>query len=156
LWLYDRSYQREAAALDRLPEGARLVSFVGRPCAVRWYATRLEHLPGLALERKRAFSNDQWDRAEAQPLSVTYAAADGFARDPSQIVVPDGCVKPGYRQVGEALRGFPRQAFDYVWLIQPPPVEAGDLRGLQPVWRNGASALYRVIDRRPAPEATGR
>jgi hypothetical protein len=156
LWLYDRSYQREAAALDRLPEGARLVSFVGRPCAVRWYATRLEHLPGLALERKRAFSNDQWDRAEAQPLSVTYAAADGFARDPSQIVVPDGCVKPGYRQVGEALRGFPRQAFDYVWLIQPPPVQAGDLRGLQPVWRNGASALYRVIGRRPAPEATGR
>jgi hypothetical protein len=95
LWLYDRSYRVELAALDRLPDGARLVSFVGRSCAIRWWTSRLEHLPGLALERKRAFSNDQWDRADAQPLSVVYGPAGAFARDPSQIVVPEGCVKPG-------------------------------------------------------------
>jgi len=144
LWLYDRSYRAELAALDHLPEGARLVSFVGRPCGVRWWVTRLEHLPGLALERKRTFSNDQWDRADAQPLTVTYAAAGAFARDPSQIVVPEGCAKPGYRTIDQALRTFPRQAFDYVWLIRPPPYHAADARGLQPVWRSGDSVLYRV------------
>jgi hypothetical protein len=148
LWLYDRSYRAELAALDRLPDGARLVSFVGRSCAIRWWTSRLEHLPGLALERKRALSNDQWDRADAQPLAVTYAPAGAFARDPSQIVVPDGCAKPGYRTIGQSLRGFPRQAFDYLWLIQPPPYRAADAWGLQPVWRSGGSVLYRVVDRR--------
>ena len=39
--------------------------------------------------------------------------------------------------------------FDYVWLISPPPADPALLRGLQPVWRSGASVLYRVAD--PAP-----
>jgi len=148
LLIYDRSYRAELAALDHLPEGARLVSFVGRTCGVRWWVTRLEHLPGLALERKRAFSNDQWDNAGGQPLTVAYSAAGGFARDPSQIVMPVGCEKPGYRPIDRALREFPRQAFDYVWLIRPPAYAASDAQGLQPVWRSGTSVLYRVVDRR--------
>ncbi|MGZ3259225.1 MAG: hypothetical protein ACXWIO_09925, partial [Croceibacterium sp.] len=126
LWIYDRSYDRELAALSHLPRGARLVSFVGRPCGLRWRVTRLEHLPGLALARNRAFSNDQWDMAGGQPSAVIYAPAGSFGRDRSEIVRPNGCVKPNYRTIRQALRGFPRQAFDYVWLIQPPPYTQSD------------------------------
>jgi hypothetical protein len=151
LLIYDRSYQREAAAIDHIPRGARLVSFVGRACAIRWWASRLEHFPALALERKLAFSNDQWDMAGGPPLSVAYAAADGYARVPSETVVPNDCHHHELRTIGQSLRGFPRAAFDYVWLIQPPPFDAKDLVGLQPVWQSGGSALYRVVDRRQPP-----
>ena len=79
MWLYDRAYDRELAALDHVPHGARLVSFVGRDCVEPWAMTRLLHLPGLALVRKHAFSNDQWTMAGAQllqrPLQARLAAS---------------------------------------------------------------------------------
>jgi hypothetical protein len=39
--------------------------------------------------------------------------------------------------------------FDYVWLIEPPEFDPALARGLQPIWRDGASVLYRVLDRTP-------
>ena len=45
MWLYDRAYDRELAALDHVPHGARMVSFVGRPCTEPWAMSRLLHLP---------------------------------------------------------------------------------------------------------------
>ncbi len=147
LWIYGRSYDRELAAVDHVPPGARLVTFVGRQCGVIWWVTRLEHLSGLALERKRAFSNDQWDMAGGQPLAVAYPVGGAYVRDPSQVVVANGCRQPRFRTIGQSLRGFPRQAFDYVWLIRPPAYSAADAQGLQPVWQSGTSVLYRVADR---------
>ena len=32
MWMHDQRWDRELAALDHVPEGARMVSFVGRPC----------------------------------------------------------------------------------------------------------------------------
>ena len=43
-----------------------------------------------------------------------------------------------------ALAIVPRDAFDYVWLIDPPPYDAKLAEGLRPVWRSGTSVLYRV------------
>ncbi len=65
-------------ALDELPQGARLLSFVGRTCEDDWASSRLEHLPRL-LERKLTFSNDQWSMASAQLLSAHYKPARGLA-----------------------------------------------------------------------------
>ena len=148
-YLYDRAYDRELAALEHVPEGARLVSFVGHRCRVTWAMSRLEHLPAMALVRRRAFSNDQWALAGAQLLRVDYPAAQGFERDPSQLVTLWPCGGEFWRPVHTALATFPREAFDYVWLIQPPPHDPRLAAGLQPVWRSGRSVLYRVTDRRP-------
>jgi hypothetical protein len=46
--------------------------------------------------------------------------------------------------VDVALASIPREAFDYVWLIDPPPHDVRLLAGLRPVWRDGRSVLYRV------------
>ena len=153
-WLYDQRYDRELAALDHVPEGARLVSFVGTTCRRPWMMTRLEHLPAMALVRKRAFSNDQWSMAGAQLLTTIYADGIGYRRDPSQMVVPTKCPGEFWRTIDASLRGFPRAGFDYVWLIDPPPYDPAAAAMLQPVWRSGTSVLYRVVDRRqpPAPQ----
>ncbi len=142
--LYDRVYDRELAALAHVPQGARMVSFVGRPCVEPWAMSRLLHLPGLAIVRREAFSNDQWTMAGAQLLRVRYFEGWPFIRDPMQIVTRKRCRREIWRPIDIALASFPRDAFDYVWLITPPPYNPKLTLGLQPIWRNGSSVLYRV------------
>jgi hypothetical protein len=149
MWIYDRSYDRELAALDHVPEGARMVSFVGRRCVEPWGMSRLLHLPGLAISRRRAFSNDQWAMAGAQLLTVHYWPGWPFIRDATQVVTMRRCRGEVWRTMNLALASFPRGGFDYVWLIQPPPYDPRLTQGLQPVWRSGRSVLYRVVDRSP-------
>jgi hypothetical protein len=143
-WQYDRVYDRELKALEHVPVGARLVSFVGETCYNEWTMTRLQHLPGLAMVRKLAYTNDQWSMPGAQLLTVRYRAAVPFAHDPSQIVTSVQCPTEWWRPVAVSLATFPRNAFDYVWLIRPPAYDKRLEKGLTPVWRDGASALFKV------------
>jgi hypothetical protein len=143
-WLYDRDYDRELVALDHVPRGARLVSFVGENCRLGWMMSRLHHVPALAIVRREAFSNDQWVMAGAQLLRVRYREAGYFRHDPSQIVTLSRCPREVYVPISTALRFFPRQAFDYVWLIRPPPYDPRLRQGLKPIWRSGTSALFQV------------
>ena len=145
--LYAARYDEVLTALDHIPTGARVVSFIGHPCQDEWTYSRLEHAPALLLERKLAYSNDQWSMAGAQLLTTRYLAADGFAHDPSQVVTDKYCIGEWWRPVRMALANFPRDAFDYVWMLQPPPYTAADVRGLTPIWRNGRDVLFRIDDR---------
>ena len=142
--LYDREWDRQLAALDHVPRGARIAALTGRPCDEGWKRSRLEHLPGLALARGAGFANDQFRLAGAQLLSVHYPEAGDFASDPTHVVMPDGCRNYDLFPVSEALKRLPRPAFDYVWLIDPPPYDPTLVRGLEPVWADGTSRLFRV------------
>ncbi|KTF68025.1 hypothetical protein ACNFJ7_13755 [Sphingomonas sp. HT-1] len=150
-YLYDRAYDRELKALDHLPVGARLVSFVGETCYNEWAMTRLQHVPGLALERKLAYTNDQWSMPGGQLLTVRYRAAKRFAHDPSELVTSVQCPREWWRPIARSLAIFPRDAFDYVWLIRPPAYDKRYEQGLVPVWRDGPSALFRVDHSMPGP-----
>jgi hypothetical protein len=143
-WIYDRSFDRELAALNHVPPGARVVSLVGETCTKSWFMHRLYHLPALAIVRREAFSNDQWVMAGAQLLRVRWKEGRPFLSDPSQLVTLQRCSREPYRSVNQALRQIPREAFDYVWMIQPPPYDVRLTQGLRPVWRSGASVLYRI------------
>jgi hypothetical protein len=149
MWMYDRSYDRELAALDHVPANARMVSFVGRRCTEPWSMSRLLHLPGLAIARRGAFSNDQWTMAGAQLLTVHYWEGRPYLHDPSQVVTERRCRREAWRTIDMSLATFPRTGFDYVWLIRPPPFDPVLTEGLRPVWRSGPSVLYRVVDRSP-------
>lgn len=150
LALYDARYQRELGALNHIPVGARIASFVGFPCGGTWYSSRLLHLPSIAIERRRAFTNDQWSLAGAQLLSVRYEAAAPFMIDPSEAVVADDC-PAGFWQISRAIEAVPRSAFDYVWLIDPPAYRPEATHGLTPIWRYRTSVLFRInhLDDRP-------
>ena len=143
-WMFDRTYERELKALDHIPVGAKMVSFVGTECRPSWFMTRLEHLPAIALVRKLAYTNDQWSMAGAQLLTTRYTPARNFAHDASQIVTEKYCRGEWWRTISLSLARFPRNAFDYVWLIQPPPYDAKYNAGLVEVWRDGTSVLFRV------------
>jgi hypothetical protein len=140
---YHRSFAAELAALDHVPVGARVVALVGKSCGMPWSTPRLDHLPAMAIVRRGAFVNDQWALAGAQLLRVR-APDPRFAGDPSQLVAPNGCRHPEWRQVDAALRLVPRGALDYLWLVDPPAYDARLTARFPRVWSNGRSALFRV------------
>lgn len=150
-WLYDKSYDKQLAALDHLPQGARLITFIGETCRHEWTMSRLEHLPGIALERKLAYANDQWSMAGAQLLTVRLQGARGFNHDPSQIVTDVKCAREWWRPIAVSLVRFPRDVYDYVWIVEPPAYDRRLEAGLIPIWRDGTSALFRVDDRARPP-----
>jgi len=137
------------AALDHVPQGARLVHLVSEDCASLWALPRNTHLGAMAIVRRNAFSNDQWAVEGANLLSVRYTEAGRFRSDPSQIVRPARCANRDARPVETALGEIPVDAFDYVWTIDlpagPPPV----LPDYRLVWRGPGSLLYA----KPPPAA---
>ncbi|WP_288935152.1 hypothetical protein [uncultured Sphingomonas sp.] len=147
-WLYAQSYDRTLTALDHVPVGARLVTMVGRHCYDDWTYSRFEHIPGIALVRRHAYANDQWSMAGAQLLTVRYTPAGRFAHDPSEIVTDRRCRGEWWRPLKLSLAILPRQAFDYVWLINPSDYGPEFVAGMTPIWREGRSVLYRIDDRR--------
>ena len=152
--LYDKSYDRELKALEKVPVGAKLLSFVGETCYNEWTMTRLQHVPGMAMVRRFAYTNDQWSMAGGQLLTVRYKQARGFSHDPSQIVTDTKCPREWWRPVAVSLARFPRHAYDYLWVISPPPYDRRLERGLIPVWRDPVtrSALFKIDHDVPAAQ----
>ena len=74
-------------------------------------------------------------------------AVDRLLRDSS--IFDRRCRGEWWRPISMALEKLPRDAFDYVWLLQPPRYDPALVRGMTPVWRDGSSVLFRIDDRRP-------
>lgn len=149
--LYSKSYDRAFAVIDRVPRGAKMVTFVGRSCRDDWAYSRLEHIPGIALERKLIFANDQWSMAGAQTLTTHYPIARRFAHDPSQIVTDRWCRGEWWWTIQASLARVPRDAFDYIWMINPPPYDPKFNAGLVEIYRDGPMVLYRIDHGKAGP-----
>lgn len=130
-------------ALDHVPMGARVASFAGRRCGLQWPLQRNAHLGAMVITRRQGFSNDQWAIDGVNLLTLRYRAPGKYAADPSQIVRPNGCRSRSW-WIDRALRGLPREHFDYVWLIDPPPYDEKLVADMRPVWRGPGSVLYQV------------
>jgi hypothetical protein len=136
--------QEQLTALDHLPMGARVVTLVGDACGFHWLLPRNSHIGAMVIVRKQGFSNDQWVLEGMNLLDLHYAAADGFAADPSQRARPNGCQVGLLRSIDEALARIPRHAFDFVWLVKVPPYDPALSADMKPVWRGPGSILYRI------------
>ncbi len=136
--------QQLLTALDHVPQGAAVATLAGRQCGMPWQYARDTHLGGMVIVRKQGFSNDQWVMEGLNPLRLRFPDAGRFGSDPSQIVVPAECANPEHWSPDQALRTLPRDAFDYLWLIDPPEFDRQRLDGLERLWSEGDSALFRI------------
>jgi hypothetical protein len=137
--------QREKLrAIDVIPRGARVISLVGLTCREYWPMLRNGHLGAMVIVRREGFANDQWVIEGVNLLDLKYMRAGYFAADPSQLVRPNGCYEPLHRQIDQSLSTLPRNDFDYVWLIDPPPYSPGSVADMKPVWRGPGSILYQT------------
>jgi hypothetical protein len=137
----DQSAKLEA--LDHVPTGARVASITGRSCGLQWALRRNAHLGAMVIVRREGFSNDQWIIEGTNLLTLRYTAPGVFAADSSQIVRPNGCRVSSW-WIDRALRAWPRDKFDYIWLIDAPPFDQKLVAGMRPVWRGPDSVLYQI------------
>jgi hypothetical protein len=131
-------------ALDHLPIGARVVTFVGQGCRDRWSMFRNGHIGAMVIVRRQGFSNDQWNIAGSNLLTVKYTEPGAYAHDPSQIARPNGCQRKDSFRIDQALEFLPRDAFDYAWLVEVPPYDTKLRKGMTPVWQGPRTVLYRL------------
>ena len=137
-----RDWNRRLVAVDQLPRGARVASFASVGCEPAWRLPRLGHLPSMAIVRRAAFANDQFDLGITALLRVVAPGLDGFALDPSQVVTSAPCPSGEFRTLAGALATFPRAQFDHLWLLDKP---AGMVpTGTTVVWSDGRDWLYRI------------
>jgi hypothetical protein len=132
------------AALEHVPIGARVIAFVGRRCDQRWELPRNDHLGSMVIVRRLGFSNDQWPLTGSSLLTIRDTEGGRFVLDPSQKVRPRPCAYADAWPIEVSLRRFPREQFDYLWLIDPPAFDPALLKGTTRVWRGPGSALYRL------------
>jgi hypothetical protein len=137
----DQSAKLEA--LKHIPTGARVASLTGRSCGLHWALRRNAHLGAMVIVRREGFSNDQWIIEGTNLLTLRYIEPGVFAADSSQIVRPNGCRISGW-SIDRALRVWPRDKFDFLWMIDPPPYDPHLVSELRPVWRGPDSVLYQV------------
>lgn len=143
---HDAANARQLAALDHVAPGSRVFVEVALPCLARWETTRMDHLGSMAIVRRGAFVNGQWDDPGAQLLSIRYAPAKGYAEDPTQQLRPNGCRPHKAMGYPDGINRLPRDAFDYVWLIDMPREHWNSFPGLRPIWVGGdRGILYRVL-----------
>ena len=138
-----RDWQRRLVALEHLPVGARVAALVVNRCDAGWPIARLNHLPSMAVVRRSAFANDQFDLGSTGLMQVRRDGFGAFATDPSQIVAGERCAAAaGIPTLRAALARLPRGAFDHVWLIDPPANT--HVANATRVWSDGRDALYRL------------
>ena len=142
----DAANAAQLRALDHIAPNSRVFVEVALQCTARWETTRMDHLGAMAIVRRNAFVNGQWTAAGAQLLTIRYAPAKGYAEDPTQILRPWYCRDRKAKTYPDALNHLPRDAFDYVWLIDRPRLLWNSFPGLVPIWHGERSGiLYRVL-----------
>ena len=148
--LYDRAYAANLRALDVIPRGATVASFVPLDCpgTRSWMESRLNHLPAMVVVRRDGFVNSMWTLAGVHPLTVHYPAAGAYQFDPSESVTLSDCGSGATPPLRQAIAHLPRAAFDFVWLLDTPPAAQPRPPWLVPVWRGPDAVLYRVAKQR--------
>lgn len=132
-------------ALNHVPMGARVASMVAQEhCDRAWNMPRNSHLGGMVIVRKHGFSNDQWSIQGQNLLQLRYHAPGNYRADPSQMVRGMHCRARTAWRVDYAFSQLPRDKLDYLWTIDPPPLDPEWTEGMEPVWRGKGSVLYRL------------
>ena len=142
---YDVDYKRHLAAVDHVERGARVAIFNHYPCDVPWRRPRLDHLGSMMLVRREAFVNSQWDVPGAQLLQPLGAAGTPFNAAPSHLVRSPNCAEDLTALLGTRIRQFPRDRFDYVWVIGYDPATLPAYPGLARVYSDDETILYRIV-----------
>lgn len=140
---YAAHNERQLQALTHVARGSRVLALTEKPCTMSWSLSRMDHLGGMAVVRRDVFINDNWTMAGAQLMRVHYRAGR-FSEDPSQMVESPKCRYRGRLDLNQAIATFPRDRFDYVWLIDAEPADWPRDPGLTRIWNSATGALYRV------------
>jgi hypothetical protein len=141
---YNRAFSRHLAGLETIARGSRVATFVRFPCFPPWRRPRLEHMDGMAIVRRDAFTNGQWDVPGAELVKPLAARGSAYNADPSELVGLNHCLDDLRPALAETIGQFPRDRFDYVWVLDFAPASLPSYPGLAAVYADDRSIVYRI------------
>lgn len=101
----------DLAGLEKLPLGARIAVVLGPDACRRFPLTSLSELPSLAIVRRDAFVNSEWDLAGQQLMQPVWNLGHGY--NDQRSVVQCSRTQP----LAATLARLPRDRFGYVWVF---------------------------------------
>jgi hypothetical protein len=141
---YDAAYQRHLSALDHVERGASVAVMVAHPCDTPWRLSRVDHLGSMALLRRDAFVNSQWDVPGAELLRPKHALGTGFNADPSQFVRHRDCPKDLRPELAAKIGRLPSGYFNYIWVLNFGAEPLPAYPNWTPVYSDDNSTLLRL------------
>ncbi len=138
--------QSHLKALDMVPIGSRILSFQIKNCSdALWEVDyQYNHLADFSIVRKNAFVNSQWAVRSALPAKPIYNQDTEFGANPSHYLWEGNCAPKGGKSLKNVLPTFPRDRFDFVWLIRSDLRKTPIPRDLELVFQDFETELYRI------------
>jgi len=130
----------DLAALDRVPRGSRIAVMAPPSACEDWFMLSLDHLASLAIVRREAFVNTQWDIAGSQLMRPVYNRGRGYNDAYSTWIAGrrSTCSSP---PLASLIAGLPRDRFDFVWVFDGET----DVDWLRQVHAGPHGRLYAVV-----------
>ncbi len=143
----DQKITTHLKALDFVPTGARILALQVNTCIDGGWAVDYEynHLADMAIVRRNAFVNTQWQVHGALPARPIYNQDTKFGADPSQQVWDGNCMSKDTITLRQAFEYFPRTRFDYVWIMRSDLRSAPLPIDLKSLYADKYTALYQVV-----------
>ena len=133
-------------ALDHIPKGARVVALVAPDCPRGWSGPRITSLASMAIVRRDAFVNAQFEMPGAQLVAVSPSIPRAFAYGTGSLVRLPDCDRPEPK-LTERIAQIPYDAFDHVWLLGVGPRDRPSVPRLRLVWSNDHGAVYAIASK---------
>jgi hypothetical protein len=140
-----RVAERDLAALDLIPEGSRIAVFAADSGCSDWRLSSHDTLPSLAIGRRRAFVNSEWDIPGAFWMRPVYNRGQGYNDNLSVQIGSPNLPKCHAASIDQRLAGLPRERFDFVWIFDTQ-VPDGAYPWLSKRFAGPSGTLY-AIDR---------
>jgi hypothetical protein len=140
---YERGRQlnTELEAIHLMPQGARIDVIAPLRTCKSWANDSLTHLASLAIVRRDAFANSEWDIPGQQLMQPIYLRGTPYNTATTLRLPGSTCAG---KSASEALAGLPRNRFDYVWMFRAQ-APAETRAWLKPVFRGPQGVLYAVV-----------
>jgi hypothetical protein len=142
----DRSLESHLKLLEGIPRHSRVFALALEECEKPWSRSRLDHLQQLAIPRTESLINGLF--TGLNEVQYREKSTGGFDWNMFAAVDTESCQVPYVREsLQSAIRQFPRDRFQFLWLIAPTPLPRFDESGLELIGSNGNDRLYAVIPR---------
>jgi len=142
----DRLYNQHLALLEQIPHHSRVFGLMVESCDQMWPRIgRLDHLQQFALVRRESVINGLFQGIGLNQVDARYRKLNGFDSNMLTLVHSNTCPVPYITETLQtAIARFPRDRFDYVWLLASDPLPNFDSRGLRLIGLSGNDRLYQI------------
>lgn len=140
---FDADIARNLALIEPMPHGARVLGIVvdglhgGRP--------PLTLLPSMAVVRREAFSNLQWQADAGHTLTLLYPGEDEPMAGGESTLVDLDAEGRSTGALDRLIAAEPLHRFDYVWIVNTHRAAPPSDERLELVGATDRTALYRVV-----------